>query len=396
MVVCIQSSVHLNEGTQAQTVKPKLHIGLLFGGLSTEHEVSILSTTSIYEAIDKTKYDVSLIHIDKRGYWRLADPSALRLGAADTALRIERETDNTVFLSPAQDSGQLLEIRGDAQGKEPAPMPIALQSNGIDVIFPILHGPNGEDGTIQGLLKLVNIPFVGASVVGSVLGMDKDVMKRLLKGAGLPVPRFRVIRSTQRNEATFSRMADELGVPFFIKPANAGSSVGISKVSSLEECRLGMDEAFRFDNKILVEENVIGREIECAVIGNEHPIASVVGEIITRHAFYSYEAKYLDEAGTTLIIPADIPAALSDHIRDLSIKVYQTLCCEGMARVDMFLKENDDVLVNEINTIPGFTEQSMFPVLWDYSGLPLPTLIDRLIALALERHERDNRLQKTR
>ena len=216
MVVCIQSSVDLNEGTQAQTVKPKLHIGLLFGGLSTEHEVSILSTANIYEAIDKTKYDVSLIHIDKRGYWHLVDSIPQPLSAADTALRIESETDNIVFLSPAQDSGQLLKIRGEA--KEPIPLPSPVPGKDMDVIFPILHGPNGEDGTIQGLLKLVNMPFVGASVVGSVLGMDKDVMKRLLQGAGLPVPRFRVIRSTQRNEVTFSGLGGEFGLPFFIKP----------------------------------------------------------------------------------------------------------------------------------------------------------------------------------
>ena len=358
--------------------------------------MSIISARNIYQAIDKTKYEVSLIRIDKRGYWHLDESPAHLLGAPGPAGQIERETDNNVFLSPSEDAGQLLKIYRDADDVELAHLPSGASKNAIDVIFPILHGANGEDGTMQGLLKLVNLPYVGADVLGSAVGMDKDVMKRLLEAAGLPVPRFRVVRSTQRHDVTFDELAGELGFPFFIKPANAGSSVGISKVSSSDEYERGMDDAFRFDHKVLIEENIQGRELECAVIGNEHPRASVIGEIVTQHSFYSYEAKYLDEDATTLVIPADIPASISDHMRALSIEVYQTLCCEGMARVDMFLDENDTVLVNEINTIPGFTQYSMFPLLWEHTGLSFPDLIDTLITLALERHERDEKLKKTR
>ena len=385
-----------NGGKHIQTVKTKLHIGLLFGGLSTEHEVSIISARNIYQAIDKTQYDVSLIRIDKQGYWHLDESPAHLLGAAGPAGQIEPEAENNVFLSPSEDAGQLLKIYRDVDDKELAHLPSDSHNDGLDVIFPILHGANGEDGTMQGLLKLVNLPYVGADVLGSAVGMDKDVMKRLLEAAGLPVPRFRVIRSTQRNAVAFAELADAFGLPFFIKPANAGSSVGISKVSSPDDYSRGMDDAFRFDHKVLIEENIKGRELECAVIGNEHPRASVIGEIVTRHAFYSYEAKYLDEDATTLVIPADIPESISDHMRALSIEVYQTLCCEGMARVDMFLDENDTVLVNEINTIPGFTQYSMFPLLWEHTGLSFPDLIDTLITLALERHERDEKLKKTR
>ena len=358
--------------------------------------MSIISARNIYQAIDKTKYDVSLIRIDKQGYWHLDDSPAYLLGTPGPAGQVAREADNNVFLSPSEGEGQLLKIYRDADDVELAHLPSGSHDNALDVIFPILHGANGEDGTMQGLLKLVNLPYVGADVLGSAVGMDKDVMKRLLAAAGLPVPRFRVVRSTQRNDVTFDALADAFGVPFFIKPANAGSSVGISKVASPDDYKRGLDGAFRFDHKVLIEENIKGRELECAVIGNEHPRASVIGEIITEHSFYSYEAKYLDEDATTLAIPADIPASLSDHMRALSIAVYQTLCCEGMARVDMFLAENDTVLVNEINTIPGFTQYSMFPLLWKHTGLRFPDLIDTLITLALERHERDEKLKKTR
>ena len=377
-------------------MKTKLHIGLLFGGLSTEHEVSINSARNIYQAIDKTKYEVSLIRIDKQGYWHLDASPAHLLGTAGPAGQTEREMANNVFLSPSEEAGQLLKIHRNTDSIELVHLPSGSPGNSLDVIFPILHGANGEDGTMQGLLKLVNLPYVGADVLGSAVGMDKDVMKRLLEAAGLPVPRFRVIRRTQRNDVTFDELAGALGLPFFIKPANAGSSVGISKVSSPDEYIQGLDDAFRFDHKVLIEENIRGRELECAVIGNEHPRASIIGEIVTQHSFYSYEAKYLDEDATTLIIPADIPDSISDHMRELSLQAYQVLCCEGMARVDMFLDEKDTVLINEINTIPGFTEHSMFPLLWEHTGLSFPDLIDTLVTLALERHERDEKLKKTR
>jgi len=375
-------------------VTKKIHVGLLFGGLSTEHEVSLSSARNVYKALDKSKYDVSLIRIDKQGYWHLdATPDRL-LGTADVAGQLAAEATETVFPTPAPEIGQLLPVqRDDGQVAQ-----LSQEGNHqkIDVIFPVLHGINGEDGTIQGLLKLVNIPFAGASVLGSAVGMDKDVMKRLLRDAGLPVPKFIVVPRPRRDALVFSEVVDELGVPFFVKPANAGSSVGISRVASEADFQPALDAAFNHDNKILIEENVVGREIECAVIGNEKPMASITGEITTEDTFYSYDAKYLNETGTTLTIPADIPGATSDYIRNLSIKVYQALCCEGFARIDFFLKEDGEVLVNEINTIPGFTERSMFPVLWEHTGLSQPDLVDRLVQLAIARHERDKNLKTSR
>lgn len=372
----------------------KIHVGLLFGGLSTEHEVSLSSARNVYKALDKSRYDVSLIRIDKQGYWhRDATPDRL-LGTADVAGQLAAETTETVFPTPAPEIGQLLPVqRSDGQV---AQFSQDMEHQQIDVIFPVLHGINGEDGTIQGLLKLVNIPFVGASVLGSAVGMDKDVMKRLLRDAGLPVPKFVVVSRPRRDTLVFSEIVDELGLPFFVKPANAGSSVGISRVASEDDFQPALDDAFGHDNKILLEEAIVGREIECAVIGNEEPMASITGEIATEDTFYSYDAKYLNETGTTLTIPADIPEATSDAVRDLAIDVYQVLCCEGMARVDFFLRENGEVLINEINTIPGFTERSMFPVLWEHTGLSQPELVDRLVQLAIERHERDKNLKTSR
>jgi len=260
-------------------------------------------------------------------------------------------------------------------------------------VFPVLHGPFGEDGTVQGLLKLANIPFVGASVLGSAIGMDKDVMKRLLRDARVPIGRFHVYGRSAADRIKFTPLTKDLGQPLFVKPANLGSSVGISKVEKRSELEAAVRNAFRFDNKILIEEFIEGREIECSVIGNDDPIASLPGEIVTGHNFYSYDAKYIDDQGSRLEIPAKLPRAIVKSVREIAIKTYRTLCCEGMARVDFFVKANGQVLVNEINTIPGFTQISMYPKMWAASGISYPKLIDRLIQLALQRFRQEQKLR---
>jgi D-alanine-D-alanine ligase len=263
----------------------------------------------------------------------------------------------------------------------------------VDVVFPVLHGPFGEDGTVQGLLKLANVPFVGAGVLGSAVGMDKDVMKRLLRDAQIPIPRFLVFERSNASKIDFKAVKSALGLPFFVKPANLGSSVGISKVTAHKQFAGALTEAFRFDNKILIEEAIQGREIECSVLGNENPITSVPGEIVTRHKFYSYDAKYRDAKGAQLIVPAALSQDITKAVQGLALKTFKTLVCEGMARVDFFLRHDREIFVNEINTIPGFTQISMYPKLWEASGIPYRKLIDRLIQLALERFRREKKLR---
>lgn len=358
----------------------KIRVGLLCGGRSAEHEVSLQSAKNVIDAIDRDKYEVVLIGIDKSGQWFLGDSAEFLLNAHDPKLIALNRMSEGVSLVPGTMSNQLVR-------------PTSLESAGaIDVIFPILHGPFGEDGTIQGLAKLANIPFVGAGVLGSAVAMDKDVMKRLLRDAGIPTPDFAVFHRTQKDRIRFEDMRDRFGLPCFIKPANLGSSVGITRAIDADAFEAGVKEAFRHDRKILIETNIEGREIECAVLGNADPIASVLGEITPLHEFYSYEAKYIDEDGAALTIPADLPDEVSDSMRALAVETYQVLACEGMARVDFFLQEDGKVLVNEINTIPGFTRISMYPKLWEATGIPYGELIDRLIQLALERFNEEAEL----
>lgn len=359
----------------------KLSVGILFGGKSTEHEVSLQSAKSIVDAIDKEKYDVVLIGIDKTGRWMLQDKAQYLLNADNPKfIALNKQNQKEVVVTSRGDSTSLVSL-GD-QSQTP-----------IDVVFPVLHGPMGEDGTVQGLLKLMNIPFVGAGVLGSAIGMDKDVMKRLLRDAGVPIAKFITVRRNQ--VLSYDEIILQLGTVIFVKPANAGSSVGVSKVRNKEEFLKAIEEAFRYDSKVLIEESIIGREVECSVLGNEHPIASVPGEVIPTHEFYSYEAKYIDENGAKLTIPAELPDSVAKRVQEIAIKAFQTLECEGMARVDCFMKENGDVLINEINTIPGFTKISMYPKLWEASGITYPELIDSLIQLALARFEREKSLQAT-
>ncbi|MBI4524073.1 MAG: D-alanine--D-alanine ligase [Deltaproteobacteria bacterium] len=364
-------------------MRRKLRVGILFGGRSAEHEISLQSARNIVESIDKKKYELVLIGIDKDGRWYLTDTAQLLFssGAQLPSVQTMGGAKKRVGLIPGKNTGELLRVSQSRAGRA------------LDAIFPVLHGPFGEDGTVQGLLKLANVPFIGAGVLGSALGMDKDVMKRLLRDAGIPTAKFLVFRRPQIVDMRFADIVREIGLPFFIKPANLGSSVGISKVKNRNQFRRAVRDAFQYDSKVLLEEHIQGREIECSVLGNDHPIASLPGEILPRHEFYSYEAKYLDEKGAVLKIPAKLPPQLIREIQELSIRAFQVLCCEGMARVDFFLRDDREVLVNEINTIPGFTKISMYPKLWEASGLSYSQLIDRLVELALERFQRDARLK---
>lgn len=358
-------------------MRKRLRIAILLGGKSAEHEISLLSARNICEAIDKKKYQPILVGIDKNGEWQLVQFPQERWPKAIRSARPNRR----VTLVPGKKSCQLVALAG------------RRSLTPVDVVFPILHGPFGEDGTIQGLLKLANVPFVGAGVLGSAVGMDKDVMKRLLRDAGIRTARFVVLERSSSAKMVFEDLQTQLGLPFFVKPANLGSSVGIHKVKDKEQFVRAVQDAFRYDSKILVEEYIQGREIECSVLGNDHPIASLPGEIIPRHDFYSYEAKYLDEKGAVLEIPAKLPADVTKAVQGVAIKAFKVLCCEGMARVDFFLRNNREVIVNEINTIPGFTKISMYPKLWEASGISYTELIDRLIQLALERFERERKLR---
>jgi D-alanine-D-alanine ligase len=357
----------------------KLKVGILFGGKSAEHEVSLQSAKNVFDAIDRDKYEPVLIGIGKSGRWLLNDESRFLLDADDPR-RIRLNPSSDAIAIVPQSKGAIANLSSIKNNKT------------IDVIFPILHGPFGEDGTVQGLLKLADIPFVGAGVLASAVGMDKDVMKRLLRDSGLPIGKFLALRSNEKIPG-YEEICAKLASPFFIKPANMGSSVGVNKVHNREEYLSAVKAAFEFDTKIVIEEFITGRELECSVLGNSEIIASVPGEVKPNHEFYSYDAKYIDENGAALFIPADVPAETSKRVRELAILVYKTLCCEGLARVDFFLKDDGSIIVNEINTMPGFTRISMYPKLWEASGLSYTKLIDRLIELALERFEKETKLR---
>ncbi len=359
----------------------KIRVGILFGGKSAEHEISLQSAKNVIDAIDREKFEVTLIGIDKSGRWYLNDASQFLLHADDPKQIKMQHLQEEIALVAGRETQQLVRLSNTET------------PDALDVVFPILHGPMGEDGTIQGLLKSANVPFVGAGVLGSAVGMDKDVMKRLLRDAGLPIGKFHTVNVLQKGDIIFSEMVKKLGCPVFIKPANMGSSVGVHRAENESEFKAGLADAFRYDNKVIIEEFIDGREIECAVLGNENPAASLPGEIIPHHQFYSYEAKYLDETGAGLQIPAELPQPLVRKIQQKAIATFQTLNCEGLARVDFFLQKDDKIVVNEINTMPGFTRISMYPKLWGASGLTYAALIEKLIALAIERFEREKRLQ---
>jgi D-alanine-D-alanine ligase len=358
----------------------KLCVLLLFGGRSAEHEVSVRSAFNVARAVDSTKYDLLLVGIDRNGRWVLVDGRSF----FDMHRVVPYTEKDEVILPPVCGSRMLVPVHAAGKRTE--------RFGPIDIVFPLLHGSFGEDGTLQGLLRLCDVPFVGAGVLGSAVGMDKDFMKRILKEAGIPIPRFSVLRWCDRKDLPSA--ARGIGLPLFVKPANLGSSVGISMVKDEQELEDAVEKAFGYDTKIVIEEAVRGREIECAVLGNESPVASAPGEIVPSGDFYSYEAKYIDEDGARLIVPADLKEQEAEKVRRLAVESFLVLGCEGMARVDFFLKSDGTVLVNEINTIPGFTDISMYPKLFEETGVPQTELIDRLIRLGLERYEREKTLRR--
>ncbi len=357
----------------------KINLAIVFGGRSAEHEVSVISARNIFEAIDKKKYDITLIGIDRLGQWRFVDGEDL-LSEADILDKQKKAGKNNFLAYPYTKEGNFFIKTGTGEKK-------------IDVVFPVLHGTYGEDGSIQGLLKMFNVPFVGPSVLGSAIGMDKDISKRILRDAGIPIAKFVAFDRSEMGEISFAKTKKMLGLPVFVKPANLGSSVGINKVKDEIGFVRAVKEAFAYDDKIIIEENIRGKEIECSIIGNEAPMASIIGEIIPNHDFYSYEAKYLDQNGSRMSIPANISKPIAERIRKMAIKVFKTLCCEGMGRVDFFLTEMGDIFVNEINTIPGFTSVSMYPKLLEKTGISYPNLIDKLIGLAIKRKLREDNLR---
>ena len=380
----------------------RLRVGVLYGGRSGEHEVSLASAAAVFGNLDKKRYEAVPIRIEKDGRWALADRPPTATSAAEVieqarldAARPLRSGREVHFM--ARPSGEtILSIdRAAAQGDDLG-RAIVTGLN-LDVIFPVLHGPYGEDGTIQGLLELANVPYVGAGVLASAVGMDKAMMKVVFAAAGLPVCAYRVVLRhdwDQRRTQIVHELEAALGYPMFVKPANLGSSVGISKAKESTGLADAIDMAGAFDRKIIVETAVpAAREIECAVLGNDDPEASVPGEVIPSREFYDYEAKYMDDTSRT-VIPADLPEPVTAEVRRLSIAAFKAIDGAGMARVDFLLsRPTGQIFVNEVNTIPGFTTISMYSKMWAASGVEYPVLLDRLIALALERHAEKQQLR---
>jgi D-alanine-D-alanine ligase len=362
----------------------RLRVAVLFGGRSGEHEVSLMSAQSVLAALDPAKYEVVGVGITKEGRW-LAGPSAI--AALRAAVENQRALEPPASEAIPLPSPGTVVAAGD-RGVASTEQALSWLGGPVDVVFPVLHGPYGEDGTVQGLLELVDVPYVGCGVAASAVGMDKVLMKRLLRDAGLPIASFAVVmrRVWQREpERILAELEARFGYPCFVKPANLGSSVGVSKVYDRAGLAQALDLAAEHDRKLVVEEFIAGREIECSVLGNDEPEASVPGEVIPARDFYDYEAKYFDE-GTRLIIPASLPPQVEATVRQYAVDAFRALDCAGLARVDFFVTPDDRVYVNEVNTIPGFTSMSMYPKLWEASGLSYPALVDRLITLALERH----------
>ena len=382
----------------------KLRVGVIYGGRSGEHEVSVASAASIIKHLDRTRYDPVPIRIEKDGRWTLADKAPTSIKAAEViesarlhAARPARPGREAHLVAHPGDETVLAIERGTSKDASEQGSSAVVTGLGLDVIFPVLHGPYGEDGTVQGLLELANVPYVGAGVLGSAVGMDKAVMKQLFAAQGLPLAKHVVTlrREWERDQpAVAARVARELGYPVFVNPANLGSSVGISKAKNDAELQDAVRLAAEFDRKVVIEAAVPNaREIECAVLGNDDPEASVAGEIIPSREFYDYEAKYLDE-GSRLLIPAPITDAQLAEVRRLSIAAFKAVDGAGMSRVDFLMDGGTGTLyLNEVNTIPGFTTISMYPKLWEASGLAYPDLIDRLLSLAIERHTEKQQLR---
>ena len=355
-----------------------MKVAILFGGKSAEFDVSLKSATNVYNSIDREKFSPVLLGVDKSGKWfynQRYQTENINLTGNDYFAGA-----SNVYLFPSVTGINVID----------------KETNKIltdfEVTFPIIHGTFGEDGTLQGFLKAMNVAFVGPDILGSAIAMDKDVTKRLLKAAGIPVANSFTLFKHNPSEYTFGHIVSTLGLPVFVKPANAGSSVGVSKVTNEEEYKTALSTAFQFDTKILVEEAIIGKELECGILGNEELRVSAVGEIVATVDFYSYDAKYISETGATLQVPATVDTGICEQIRALAITACKAISCEGMARVDFFLSGDNKLVLNEINTLPGFTAISMYSKVWEYSGIPEKELITQLIELAVERHNRNQQL----
>ncbi len=358
----------------------KLKVAVIFGGKSTEHEVSIQSARNVVRALDRSLYEPVLIGIEKSGRWTMGRESRLLLSEGNPHLALLDSAEPEIALKAGAGASDVIALESGQ----------SLTS--VDVVFPVLHGGFGEDGSVQGLLKLAGIPFVGPSILASALAMDKDASKRLLRDAGIPVAPWICIAKGGPLPSP-DEVGRLLGYPCFVKPANAGSSVGVSKVTNADELPQALREAFRFDRKLLIEKAIVGREIEVAVLGNKTARASLAGEIQANAEFYSYQAKYIDENGAVLTIPAQLSDAEMKKVQDLALRAFSCLDCEGMARVDFFLSTEGEFIVNELNTIPGFTAISMYPKLWEASGLSYSGLITALIELAIERKAEEDELE---
>ncbi|MEW9033253.1 MAG: D-alanine--D-alanine ligase [Planifilum fimeticola] len=361
----------------------KLRVAVLFGGKSGEHEVSLMSAASLIRSMDPGKYEVFPIAIDKEGKWQVREKAVAFLEG-----KVERDLLDTI----RKDVPSTL----PAEAEKAALAPLDFET--IDVVFPVLHGTYGEDGTVQGLLELAQVPYVGAGVLASAVGMDKVMMKKVFAQEGIPQVRFtHFLRHEMEEEfeRVVAEVEDTFGYPCFVKPANLGSSVGVSKAKDRESLIEAMKLAARYDRKVIVEEFVPAREVEVAVLGNDRPVASVPGEIVSSNEFYDYRAKYID-GKSEMRIPAELPEEKAEEVRRLAVKCFRAIDCSGLARVDFFIrKDNHQALVNEINTMPGFTQFSMYAKLWEHTGLSYPELVDRLIQLAIERHREKEQLVTT-
>ncbi len=348
----------------------KFKIAVIFGGESPEHEISLLSAKNVINLINPDKYDVILIGITKQGEWGLyqKDQAFKHIESADTITL--GKPDSHLAILPGKNGGI-----------------ISLTTQKIiklDLVLPIIHGVTCEDGALQGTLELAGIPFASCNILGASIGMDKEIMKKLLLHEGLNVAKFLIFYKHQKTQIIFTEISKKLGLPFFVKPVNTGSSIGISKIENETEFHKAINLAFKYDSRIIIEQNIKGREIECAIIGNENPSASLIGEIIPHDTFYSYKAKYLDPKGAILKYPLNFPEKLNKKIQNTAIKAYKALYAKDFARVDMFLTENEEIYINEINTIPGFTNISMFPKLWEASGVSQPELVEKIILMGME------------
>jgi len=357
----------------------KIRVGILFGGKSAEHEISLLSARNIIDAINRDQFEVILIGIDREGSWHLNESSHLLFDSQNPQLIELNVVGQPLSVAPGNSKKALMLASGALEG--------------LDVVFPVLHGPMGEDGTVQGLLKLAGIPFVGSDVLGSAVGMDKDVMKRLLRDAGLPLLPWLTLNRRQGFHWESERILEDLGPKVFVKPANMGSSIGINVASKVAELDRAIEEAFLFDHKVIIEKGEKVREIEVAVLDGTPPQASVPGEIIPKGEFYSYSAKYVDESGAELVIPARLKKDQIREAQKLALKTFTTLDIAGLGRVDLFLTDDGKLWVNEINTMPGFTRISMYPSLWQASGIEYPDLIEKLIRLAIQKGQQDKQLR---